>query len=218
LQRLMLVDHGVFYAFAHIRGGGEKGETWHKAGMKQNKPNGWKDVISCAEYLIQNKYTAASKLAVMGSSAGGIVAGRAMEERPDLFGAVITNSGEMNPLLSEFQPGGPANIPEFGTTKDPVECKALIAMDPIYHVKDGIKYPALLSIVGMNDPRVVPWSQAKFVGAIQNASSSEKPVMLRVSYDSGHSTDDRDDYYKEVADRYSFVLWAMGHPDFQFKK
>jgi len=218
IQRLMLIHHGVFYAFAHIRGGGEKGETWHKAGMKKNKSNGWKDAISCAEYLIANKYTSSRKLTIMGTSAGGIVAGMAITTRPDLFGAAITNAGNLNPLLRGFQPGGPANIPEFGDIKDPSECKALIAMDPLYHIRNGVSYPAIISMVGMNDPRIAPWSQAKFIGAIQNSSSSSQPAMLRVSYNTGHLIDDKNEYYKEVADRYSFVLWAMGHPDFQIRK
>jgi len=218
LPRLMLIHHGVFYAFAHIRGGGEKGEAWHKAAMKQTKKTGWNDAISCAEYLIQHKYTSSRKLALMGASAGGIVAGRAITERPDLFAVLITYSANMNPLLSEFQANGPANIPEFGSVKIPDECRALIAMDPLYHVKDGVRYPAIISMVGMNDPRVVPWAQAKFIGAVQNASTSGRPVMLRVSYNTGHSTDNNNLYFKDVADRFAFTLWAMGHPDFHLKK
>ncbi len=186
--------------------------------MKRAKSNGWNDFISCAEYLINNNYTRSTKLAAEGVSAGGIIIGRAITERPDLFGAAITLSGEMNPMLSEFQPGGPANIPEFGTVKDPEECLALIEMDPLYHVKDGVKYPAVLCLTGMNDPRVVPWSQAKFVGALQNSSASAKPVMLRVSYDSGHSAGDNITFFKETADRYAFAFWSMNHPDFRMIK
>jgi prolyl oligopeptidase len=218
LQRMMLIHHGIVYAYAHVRGGGEKGDAWHKAGMKKTKPNSWNDFIACAEYLVQKKFTSSSKLIAEGGSAGGIVIGRAITARPELFGAAVIISGEMNPLLGEFEPSGPANIPEFGTVKNQDECISLIEMDPLYHVIDGVKYPALICIVGMNDPRVVPWSQAKFVGALQNASTSGKAVMLRVAYDSGHSTEDKNAYFKEVSDRYAFALWALGHPDFQLTK
>ena len=120
---------GGIMAVAHVRGGGEKGDAWHKGGQKVTKPNTWKDLIACAEYLIDNNYTSAGKLAINGGSAGGILVGRAMTERPDLFAAVIPEVGSMNPLRMVYSPGGPANIPEFGDPADSTECMALIEMD-----------------------------------------------------------------------------------------
>jgi len=216
LRRLLLVHHQIIYAFAHVRGGGEKGDAWHKAGMKKQKPNGWKDFIACTEYLIQHNYTASSRLNIEGTSAGGIIIGRAVTERPDLFASACTLSGAVNPLLAELGVSGPANVPEFGTFNDPEECKALVEMDPVYHIKPGTRYPAILSTVGMNDPRVQPWAQAKFIGALQNATTSGKPVLLRVSYNSGHNNDDKYAYFKELADRYAYVFWTMGHPYFTY--
>ena len=115
-----LANHGVVLAFAHVRGGSEKGEAWYKAGYKTTKPNTWKDFISCAEYLVKKGYTSPQKLACTGRSAGGILISRAITDRPDLFAAALCNVGCANAMRMEFTPNGPPNIPEFGTVKDPV--------------------------------------------------------------------------------------------------
>ena len=117
---------GVVLAIAHVRGGGEKGEEWYRAGYKTTKPNTWKDFISCAEYLVKKGYTSPQKLGGTGTSAGGILISRAITERPDLFAAAICNVGCANAMRLEFSPNGPVNTPEFGTVKDPVECQALV--------------------------------------------------------------------------------------------
>src|SRR5688572_12096399 len=144
----------VVLAFAHPRGGSEKGEAWYKAGYKTTKPNTWKDFISCAEYLVRKGYTSPAKLGGSGASAGGILISRAITERPDLFSAAVCNVGCANVMRMEFAANGPANIPEFGTIKDPVECRALFEMDGVAHVQTGVNYPAVLGIGGWNDPRV----------------------------------------------------------------
>jgi prolyl oligopeptidase len=159
---LLWVKEGGICAMSHVRGGGELGEQWHKAGFKTTKPNTWKDLIACSEYMISEKYTSAKKIAIYGVSAGGILVGRAMTERPDLFAAVIPKVGVMNPLRFEETPNGPVNVPEFGTIKDSIECMALIKMDSYLHLKEGIEYPAALVTAGMNDPRVIAWQPAKF--------------------------------------------------------
>ncbi len=169
-----LAVKGVVIAIPHVRGGGEKGEAWYKAGYKTTKPNTWKDFISCAEYLIEKGYTSPMKLAGTGTSAGGILISRAVTERPDLFAAAICNVGCANALRLEFSANGPVNIPEFGTVKDSVECKALYEMDGMQHVVKGTKYPAVICVGGWNDPRVVAWQPGKFAAAMQNASSSGK--------------------------------------------
>jgi prolyl oligopeptidase len=206
---------GVVMAYAHVRGGGEKGEAWYKGGYKSTKPNTWKDFISCGEYLVKKGYTSPQKLSGMGTSAGGILISRAITERPDLFGAAICNVGCANAMRMEFAPNGPANIPEFGTVKDSAECAALYEMDGVEHVQQGVKYPAVICVGGWNDPRVVAWEPGKFAAALQQASASNKPVLMKVNYDSGHFTEEKEVTFKNFADQYSFVLWQTGHPEFQ---
>jgi prolyl oligopeptidase len=213
-----LAVKGVVIAVPHVRGGSEKGEDWYKAGYKTTKPNTWKDFISCAEYLIKKGFTKASKLGGTGTSAGGILITRAITERPDLFAAAICNVGCANALRLEFSSNGPVNIPEFGTVTDSVECKALYEMDGMQHVKKGVKYPAVMGVGGWTDPRVVVWQPGKFVAAAQHASISGKPVLMKVNYDNGHFTEDREVTYANFADQYAFVMWQCGHPEFQVKK
>src|SRR6476660_5784590 len=207
--------HGVVVAYAHVRGGSEKGEACYKAGYKTTKPNTWKDFISAAEYLIKKGYTSADKLAGTGTSAGGILISRAVTERPDLFGAIVCNVGVANALRAEFSPNGPVNTPEFGTVQDPTEAQALYEMDGVQHVKAGVKYPAVLGVAGWNDPRVVPWQPGKFVAAMQTASTSGKPVLLKVNYDNGHFTEEKIVTFRNFAGQFAFLLWQTGHKEFQ---
>ncbi len=213
-----LVVRGVVVAVPHVRGGSEKGEAWYKAGYKTSKPNTWKDFISCGEYMVSKGYTSPQKLAGMGTSAGGVLISRAVTERPDLFAAAICNVGCANAMRLEFGSNGPVNIPEFGTVQDSVECKALYEMDGMQHVKSGTKYPAVICVGGWNDPRVVAWEPGKFCAALQNASTSGKPVLMKINYDNGHFTEDKSVTFANFANMFSFVLWQCGHPDFQPKK
>ena len=206
---------GVVLAYAHPRGGSEKGEAWYKAGYKTTKPNTWKDFISCAEYLVKKGYTSPEQLAGTGTSAGGILISRAITERPDLFAAAVCNVGCANAMRMEFSPNGPVNTPEFGTVKDPVECEALYEMDGVQHVQQGVKYPAVLGVGGWNDPRVVPWEPGKFVAALQKASTSGKPVLMKVNYDNGHFTEEKIVTFKNFAGQFAFLLWQTGHKEFQ---
>lgn len=212
-----LAVRGVVIAVPHVRGGSEKGEAWYRAGYKTTKPNTWKDFNSCAEYLINNGYTKPAKLAGTGTSAGGILISRAITERPDLYAAAICNVGCANAMRLEFTSNGPVNTPEFGTVKDSVECKALYEMDGMQHVVAGTKYPAVICVGGWTDPRVVAWQPGKFAAALQNASSSGKPVFMKVNYDDGHFTEDKNVTYANFADQYAFVMWQCGHPGFQVK-
>jgi prolyl oligopeptidase len=210
-----VANRGVVMAIAHVRGGGEKGEAWYRAGYKTTKPNTWKDFISCAEYLVKHGYTSPQKLGGTSTSAGGILITRAITERPDLFAAAVCNVGCANAMRMEFSPNGPVNTPEFGTVKDPVECKALYEMDGVQHVQKGVNYPAVLGVCGWNDPRVAPWEPGKFVAAVQAATTSGKPVLLKVNYDNGHFTEDKMVTFKNVAGQDAFILWQTGHKDFQ---
>lgn len=210
--------YDVIIAVAHIRGGGEKGEDWHKAGMKTNKPNSWKDLNSCADYLIKNSFTSADKLASTGSSAGGLMLSRAITERPELYAAAICNVAVPNILRIESMQSGGANAPEFGSVKDSTEFKGIVEMDALYHVKKGVSYPAVICVGGWNDPRVPIWQGGKFAAALQIATVSSKPVLMKVNYDNGHSTEDKDVTFRNFADQFAFAMWQCGHPDFKIKK
>jgi prolyl oligopeptidase len=211
----VLLEQGVVLAIAHVRGGGEKGENWHKAGMKATKPNTWKDFIACSEYLIDQKYTSPSKLIGNGVSAGGILIGRAITERPDLYAVAIAEVGMTNTLRSETTANGPNQIPEIGSIQNAEDAKNLLEMDAQSKVKKGVKYPAVIIRTGMNDSRIVPWEPGKFAAALQKDSGSGKPVLLYVNYENGHFTSDMDVVFNEYADIYSFALWQVGHPKFQ---
>ena len=209
-------ERGGILAIAHVRGGGEYGVEWHKAGQKATKPNTWKDFIACAEYLIAEGYTSPSKLAGTGGSAGGILIGRAMTERPDLFAVAIPQVGDLNMMRAENQPSGPANVPEFGTSRIEEDFKALYEMDSYHHVVDGTVYPAVMLTHGMNDPRVAPWQSAKMTARLQAATGSGKPVLLRLEYEAGHGIGStKTQQIRERADWFAFAMWQFGVPEFQ---
>ena len=214
-NNLPLLNTGVIFAVAHTRGGGEKGYTWHMGGFKATKPNTWKDFIACAEYLIDKGYTSPKYLIGEGTSAGGILIGRAITERPDLFAAAINNVPVSNPLRGENRPNGILDSKEFGTAKDSTEAMGLIEMDAYLHVTPGVKYPAVIAVTGINDTRVPSWQPAKFVAALQNANPSGKPILLQVNYNSGHWTEEKFVEFQNFANMISFALWQAGHKDFQ---
>jgi prolyl oligopeptidase len=215
--RLAWHENGGVYAVCHVRGGGEGGEEWHLAGKGANKPNTWKDFIACAQYLIANKYTSPAHLAGSGTSAGGILIGRAITERPDLFAAAIDSVGMSDTLRTETTQNGETNIPEFGTTKTEDGFKALSAMSSYGHVEDGARYPAVLLETGMNDPRISPWEMAKMTARLQAATASGKPVLLRVDYSGGHGGmgGTKKQEHETLADEWSFLLWQFGALEFQ---
>ncbi|WP_373747987.1 prolyl oligopeptidase family serine peptidase [Kaistella sp.] len=213
-----LLRQNVIVAVAHVRGGGEKGESWHKAAFKGTKENTWKDYIACADYLVNNKYTSKDKLIGSGMSAGGILIGNAVAERPDLFAAIIAEVGCTNMLRMETTPNGPNQIPEFGALGNPEDLKGLIAMDAQHKIKENVKYPAVLVRTGMNDPRVIPWMPAKFAATMQNNSTSGKPVLFYVDYENGHFTQDKNVTYRNYADMYAFALSQTNHPNFKYLK
>lgn len=212
-----LILKDVVIAIPHVRGGSEKGESWYKAGHKKTKPNTWKDFNSCAEWLIKNGYTSNDRVAGTGTSAGGILITRAITERPDLYAAAICNVGCANAMRFEETPNGASNIPEFGTVKDSIECRALYEMDGVAHVQYGVHYPAVMSVAGWTDPRVIAWQPGKFAAAMQNNSKSGRPALLKVNYNNGHFIEDSNVTFANFADQYSFMLWQCGHPKFQQK-
>jgi prolyl oligopeptidase len=210
-QRLFaLMDAGFVVGYANVRGGGEYGREWHKAGQLANKPNTWRDLIDVCETLCKQGYTSPARLAIGGRSAGGITVGRAMTERPDLFGAVIDGVGWSNPLRYVVEQNGYGEEPEWGAITDRQGYRYLKAIDSYQAVKDDAAYPAVLLTTGVTDPRVAPFHVAKMTARLQAASSSGRPVLLRVDYDAGHgigSTRAQQD--REAADTYAFLLWQL---------
>jgi prolyl oligopeptidase len=218
-MRLALLEKGTVFAVANVRGSGVFGQEWYKAGYKTTKHNTWKDFIACAEYLVAQKYTSNTKLGILGGSAGGILVGRAMTERPDLFAAVVPAVGVLDAVRAEATANGVPNIPEFGTVKKEDEFRGLLAMSSYHHVKDGTKYPAVLLTHGVNDPRVDVWHSTKMAARLLAANPSGKPVLLDLDYEGGHGIGDtKAQRQKQNADIYSFILWQAGHPEFQPKK
>lgn len=212
---LAWLERGGILAVAHVRGGGAFGKEWHHAGRKSTKPNTWKDFIACAEYLVKAGYTSPAKLAGKGGSAGGILVGRSVTERPDLFAAAHISVGCTDMLRFETTMNGPPNVPEFGTVSNEAEFRALLAMSTLHHIQDGTKYPAVVLTHGINDPRVEPWISAKTTARFQAATGSGKPVLFRVDYQAGHGIGStKRQRHEELADVWSFLLWQFGDPDF----
>jgi prolyl oligopeptidase len=205
-----MVDDGISYAVCHVRGGGELGEQWRLGGKDANKPNTWRDLIACAETAVAQGLTTPKQLFIMGGSAGGIPMGMAPVERPDLFAGVIDEVPMASALRAEFQPNGPANIPEFGTIKDEQGFKNLLAMDGYQHIKDGVAYPPVLITTGLNDPRVGSWQPEKLAARMQ-AANPENVALLRVDEDAGHGIGSTRSQTDELfTDIIAFIKWRLG--------
>jgi prolyl oligopeptidase len=206
---LLWLKYGGIYAIAHVRGGGEKGDNWYKGGFKSTKSNSWKDLISCSEFMIQNKYTSQNKLALTGASAGAIAVGRAITERPDLCKAAVIYNGIINPLRMETSFNN-TSITEFGTVKDSLEFHYLLDMDTYHHIFEEINYPSVLFTASYNDSRVAPWLSAKGVAKMQQNCKTENIILYRIE-DNGHFG------YPSDADVYSFLFWQLNHPNFKYQ-
>ena len=209
--KLAWLERGGVYAIAHVRGGGEYGQEWHYAGRMQNKPNTWLDLIACAEYLVDKGYTAPAHMATMGGSAGGVLAGRSITARPDLFGAAVIQVGMLDAIRAETTTNGVPNIKEFGTVTDEEGFKGLLAMSSYHHVQDDVTYPATLLTHGYNDPRVNVWMSGKMAARLQAANGEGGPPgLLRVDFDSGHGVGStREQLLSKIADTYSFLFWQL---------
>ena len=213
---LAWIERGGVWAIAHIRGGGEYGEDWHRGGMMRTKPNTILDFIACGEYLVDQRYTSPKFLAANGASAGGITVGGAMTWRPELFRVILDQVGMSDTLRAETEPNGPPNISEFGSVKTRDGFHGLYSMSTYAHVRDGTAYPAVMFVTGANDPRVASWHMTKMAARVQAATTSRNPVLLRIDYDAGHGMGStRSQREIEQADLWSFALWQMGDPAFQ---
>ena len=214
--RLAWLEKGGIYAVANVRGSSAYGEDWYKAGYKATKPNTWKDFIACGEYLVANKYTSSKGLGILGGSAGGITVGRALTERPDLFAAAVPVVGMLDFVRLQVMPIGPVNVVEFGDVKKEDEFRGLLEMSAYHHVKPGTKYPAVLLQHGVNDTRVNVGQSNKFAASLMAASTSGKPILLDLDYDSGHGQGmTKSQRQQTIAHYYAFLLWQAGHPEFQ---
>lgn len=209
--RRLWFDRGGVYVVANIRGGGEFGEEWHKAGNLTKKQNVFDDFAAAAEYLIKEKYTRPEKLAIQGGSNGGLLMGAMITQHPDLFRAVVSSVGIYDMLRVELAPNGAFNVTEFGTVKNPQQFKALYAYSPYHHVVDGTKYPSVLMMTGANDGRVAPYHSRKMTARLLAANKSENPILLRTSSSAGHGIGTAlSERIKQLADIYAFLFAQLG--------
>ena len=208
--RLALLEQGFVYASANMRGGGEYGEKWHEAGTKLKKQNVFDDFIAAAEYLISNKYTSPSKLAIHGGSNGGLLVGAVSNQRPELFKAVIEQAGVMDMLRFQKFTIGANWIADYGSSDNEAEFKALYAFSPIHNVKVGAKYPATLITTADHDDRVVPAHNFKYAAALQAAQGGSNPILIRIDTKSGHGASSTTKAIEQTADIYSFLMDNLG--------
>ncbi|MGE5208685.1 MAG: prolyl oligopeptidase family serine peptidase [Alphaproteobacteria bacterium] len=209
--RRLWFDRGGVYVVANIRGGGEFGEEWHKAGNLTKKQNVFDDFAAVAEYLIKEKYTRPEKLAIQGASNGGLLMGAMITQHPDLFRAVVSSVGIYDMLRVELAPNGAFNVTEFGTVKNAEQFKALYAYSPYHHVVDGTRYPAVLMMTGANDGRVAPYHSRKMTARLLAANKSQNPVLLRTSTSAGHGVGTAlSERIKQSADIYAFLFAQLG--------
>jgi prolyl oligopeptidase len=207
------LEQGGIQAVANLRGGGEYGEDWHKAGRLTEKQNVFDDFIACAEYLINHKYTRPERLAIQGGSNGGLLMGAAMTQRPELFRAVVSRVGIYDMLRVEQHPNGEYNATEYGSIRNPEQFRALYAYSPCHHVKDGTAYLAVFLLAGENDARVDPFQSRKMAARLQAATSSNLPILLLVSSSSGHGLDTAlSERITQETYAYGFLLHYLGVP------
>jgi len=209
--RRIWFDQGGIYVVANLRGGGEYGEEWHKAGNLTHKQNVFDDFAACAEYLIVHGYTRQDKLAVEGASNGGLLMGAFLTQHPDLVRAVVSHVGIYDSLRSELEPNGAFNITEFGTVKNREQFAALYAYSPYHRVVDGTRYPAVLFLTGDNDGRVNPFHSRKMTARLQAANKSKHPILLRTTATAGHGIGSSlDERIAQDADVYAFLFDQLG--------
>ena len=206
------LDRGGVWVVANLRGGGEYGEEWHRAGNLTKKQNVFDDFAACAQHLIDAGYTKQANLAIIGGSNGGLLMGAELVQHPEMYRAVVSFVGIYDMLRNEAVTANAIfNITEYGTVKDAVQFKALYAYSPYQHIVDGTAYPAVLFLTGANDPRVNPANSRKFTARLQAASSSKAPVLLRTSSNTGHGIDSSlDEQIEEGADVWAFLFAQLG--------
>ena len=209
--RMALLEQGVVYASANMRGGGEYGEKWHEAGTKLKKQNVFDDFIAAAEWLIANKYTNSNKLAIQGASNGGLLVGAVSNQRPELFRVVIEQAGVMDMLRFQKFTIGWNWIADYGSAEEKeAEFKALYAYSPIHNIKQGGKYPATLITTADHDDRVVPAHNYKYAAALQAAQGGDAPVLIRIDTNSAHGASNTTKSIEQTRDIYAFLFENLG--------
>ncbi|TMB62194.1 MAG: S9 family peptidase, partial [Deltaproteobacteria bacterium] len=212
-NRLALLDRGVIYVIAHIRGGGELGEEWREQGRMMKKMNTFTDYIACAEHLVKNKYTSSDRLVIQGGSAGGLLMGAVTNMRPDLFKAVVAQVPFVDVINTMLDASLPLTTSEFIEWGNPAEKPAYDYMKQ-YSPYDNIarkNYPTMLVKVSYNDSQVPYWEGAKLVAKLRTMKTDNNPLLLKVNFGAGHGgSSGRYDALKEIAFDYSFMLWQMG--------
>jgi prolyl oligopeptidase len=205
------LDQGGVYVVANLRGGGEYGEEWHKAGNLVNKQHVFDDFLAAAQHLIAQKYTSPAKLVIEGGSNGGLLMGAALTQRPDLFRAVVSHVGIYDMLRVELSPNGAFNVTEFGSVTNPDQFAALYAYSPYHHVYEGVAYPSVLFMTGDHDGRVDPMNSRKMTARLQAATSSARPILLRTSSNSGHGMGTAlSENIEQLTDALAFFLNELG--------
>lgn len=208
---LAWLEMGGVYAQPNLRGGGEYGEKWHKAGTKLTKQNVFDDFIAAAEWLIANKYTRSEKLAIAGGSNGGLLVGACMTQRPELYKATLPAVGVMDMLRFHKFTIGWAWVSDYGSPDNAEEFKALHAYSPLHNLKKGTKYPSTMVTTADHDDRVVPAHSFKFAAALQEAHAGTNPVLIRIDTKAGHGAGKpTTKMIEEAADRYAFLVQELG--------
>ena len=211
MSRHILFEHGVLFAQANLRGGGEYGEEWHLAGNLTNKQNVFDDFAAVIRHLVAEGYADPDKVAIIGGSNGGLLMGATITQHPDIAAAAVSHVGIYDMLRVELDPNGEFNVPEFGTVREPDQFEALHAYSPYHNVEDGVAYPPMLLPTGANDPRVNPAHSRKFTARLQAAQDGGGLVLLRTSGDTGHGGGTPlDEIVEVVTDQYAFIFHHLG--------
>ncbi len=211
ISNLVWLEMGGIYAVPNLRGGGEYGEAWHQAGMKDKKQNVFDDFIAAAEWLIAQKYTSKAKLAIAGGSNGGLLVGACITQRPDLFAAAIVAVGVLDMLRFHKFTIGWAWCSEYGNPDNEQDFKTLYAYSPLHNLKKGIAYPATMITTADHDDRVVPAHSFKFAAALQAAHQGDNPVLIRIETKAGHGAGKpTSKIIEEAADKWAFLVANLG--------
>lgn len=212
ISTIVWLENGGIYAVPNLRGGGEYGEAWHKAGTKMQKQNVFDDFIAAAEYLINNKYTSSEKLAIAGGSNGGLLIGATMTQRPDLADVAFPAVGVMDMLRYNKFTAGAGWASDYGTAEDSKEMfEYIYGYSPVHNLEEGVEYPATLVTTADHDDRVVPAHSFKFAATLQEKHAGNNPVLIRIETDAGHGAGKpTSKIIDELADRYSFAWYNMG--------
>jgi len=210
-SRLILLENGGVFALANIRGGGEYGEKWHEAGKLLKKQNVFDDFIAAAEYLIKEKYTSSSKLAIQGGSNGGLLVGACMLQRPDLYRVAFPAVGVMDMLRYHKFTVGWGWAVEYGSSDSLENFKNLYAYSPLHNIKEGVEYPATMVTTADHDDRVVPAHSFKFIATLQERYKGNRPQLIRIDVKAGHGAGKpTSKIIEEQADIWSFMFYNMG--------